>query len=199
MFGLRFWCAVAVSVAIHGVIAWVFVWRNPFHTASAKSLASSPPIVFRVVRSLEYRTATPATNKTAQTDVNPIHPVHASQPQSTAIPDLAQAISHPAKSASDATEGYFGIDDVDQPAEPVGEWAINPEVWPLGTTTRLQFRVWISAAGVIDRWEIVGDFSEDETAMRSLQQLNQTIINPALIDGVPVPSYRFLEIVIDRE
>lgn len=81
----------------------------------------------------------------------------------------------------------------------MGEWVINAQGWQLGTTTRLTFWVWISADGVIDRWEIVGDLADDNITMRSLQQLTETIMNPALIDGVPVPSYRFLELVIERK
>ncbi|MEO8122386.1 MAG: hypothetical protein ABI606_24070 [Rhodoferax sp.] len=140
-----------------------------------------------------------STNQLASPGYNPEIQTPADISNASLIAKPSQSTLLRGKNQSAEVTGYLGIDDVDQPAMPVGEWVIDPQAWPLGRSSRLTFQVWISATGVIDHWELIGDLAGDTTAMRGLQQLSETIVNPALLNGLPVASFRLLEVVINRE
>lgn len=94
---------------------------------------------------------------------------------------------------------YLRVDEVDQPAMPVGEWVINTQAWPPHTTTRVIVKVWISAKGQIDKWELVDASASDPFALEGFKSIKETILNPAWLNGVPVASFRLLEMDIERD
>ncbi|APW39037.1 hypothetical protein RD110_18985 [Rhodoferax koreense] len=114
------------------------------------------------------------------------------KPQSAYIkPDKPSAVPEPI--------GYLPFDAVDQPAEPLGDWMIDTEVLPRGKSLRVVLKLWISATGVIDHWALSGVQDDDETlARRALARLPETLIQPAFLNHLPVPSVRQLEIVLTR-
>lgn len=95
--------------------------------------------------------------------------------------------------------GYLPFDQVDQAAEPVGDWAIDTDMLPRGVTLRVVLQLWISAAGAIDRWELVGDADSTTRARRALSDLARTPMQPAFRNQAPVASYRQLEIILQRD
>lgn len=94
---------------------------------------------------------------------------------------------------------YLQVDEVDQPAMPVGEWVINTQAWPPHTATRVIVKIWISAKGHIDDWELVGPSADDPFVLEGFKAIKETILNPAWLNGVPVASFRLLEIDIERD
>jgi hypothetical protein len=95
--------------------------------------------------------------------------------------------------------GYLAIDAVDQAAVPQGDWAIDSDILPRGYTLRLVLKLWISAGGTIDHWEITDDGGNPALAAQALSTLDRTPIQPAQLHHIPVPSYRQLEVVLTRE
>nr|WP_315186852.1 hypothetical protein [uncultured Albidiferax sp.] len=102
--------------------------------------------------------------------------------------------------ASPSLPGYLPIEAVDQPATPLGDWEINPDELPRDTTLRVQIQFWISAQGTIDQWDLL-DASLADTGLvnKALSNLQQTRLQPALLNHVAVPSVRRLELVVSRE
>ena len=128
---------------------------------------------------------------------NPVSPHQPLQPGPTpsAAPESASAPSPTSPSQS----GYLPIDAVDQPAEPLGDWAINASAIAPDQHVRLVLRLWISASGSIDKWELADDAGQPELAQKILMSLDQTPLQPALLQQMPVPSFRQLEMLITRE
>lgn len=95
---------------------------------------------------------------------------------------------------------YFDITEVDAPAMPVPDWALDPEMLTARSVRILRADVWINAHGKPDRCVI----SSMEPSVPSLEvviarQLCKTSLTPALRRGVPVASMRHLEIVVASE
>jgi hypothetical protein len=82
---------------------------------------------------------------------------------------------------------------------PLGDWVIDTDVLPRSYTLRLVLQLWISANGTIDHWDLVGDTANPVLAAKALAHLDQTPLQPALLNQLAVPSLRQLEIVVTRE
>lgn len=126
----------------------------------------------------------------------PPHPV---KPLPTPPPAALEMPNVPGTSKAPAATGYLPIDSVDQPAMPLGDWVIDTDVLPRGYTLRLILQLWISAGGTIDHWDLVGGTANPMLAGKALAHLDQTPIQPALLNQVAVPSLRQLEVVVTRE
>jgi hypothetical protein len=101
---------------------------------------------------------------------------------------------------SPSPSGYLPIEDVDQPATPLGDWDINPDLLPRNTTLQVQLQLWISAQGTIDQWDLLdASLPDAELVNNILSNLQHTPLQPALLNHVAVPSMRRLEIAITRE
>ncbi|SDO34093.1 hypothetical protein SAMN05216303_1011174 [Rhodoferax sp. OV413] len=97
-------------------------------------------------------------------------------------------------------EGYLPIEKVDQPATPLGDWEIDPEMLPRNTTLRVAIQLWISAQGTIDYWDLLDtSISDPDLVQKALATIEQTRLQPALLNHTAVPSVRRLELVISRE
>jgi hypothetical protein len=94
---------------------------------------------------------------------------------------------------------YLTIEEVSRAAEPVGEWMLNTEAWAPGTHVTAQFEIWISHLGVIEKWNLIGDSADDGAISKAFDTIWYTVMNPAMVNGTPMPSYRQLEIDIYRE
>ena len=92
---------------------------------------------------------------------------------------------------------FLGIDEVDVPAKPVGEWVIDFSKWSPGRSQPIIIEMWISATGKLEHWELVSDTQNREIAAMSLRQLDETPINPAILNGKRVASYRRIEIILN--
>lgn len=106
-----------------------------------------------------------------------------------------QASSQSAASSPDFD--HYEDYQVDTPAMPVGEWVINPEPLPFGRTSTIPVKVWVSAQGAIERWQVLGKNAPPQ-AETVLKDLNRTVLNPARIGDQPVASIRYIELIIER-
>lgn len=121
------------------------------------------------------------------------------KPLPTMLPVAPEIADIPVTPEAPVATGYLPIDAVDQPAMPLGDWVIDTDVLPRGFTLRLVLQLWISAGGTIDHWDLVGNTANPVLAGKALAHLDQTPIQPALLNQVAVPSLRQLEVVVTRE
>jgi hypothetical protein len=168
---------LAASLLLHAAMAHLAV-RLLAPTYGERAQIASKQIFMRFVAP-----PLPATNNTQTLE-----------PQS----DVRETINSPTMQANPPA-GYLASHEVDQPAQPVGEWVINTNLWPLGRKSVVTVQVWISAAGRVERWELIGDSRNDSIASESLAHLDETILNAARWRGKLVPSIQRLELLIDRE
>lgn len=123
-----------------------------------------------------------------QSDHNTPNPISVATPAEQSIP------------TAPSIEGYLPIEKVDQPATPLGDWEIDPEMLPRNTTLRVAIQLWISAQGTIDHWDLLDtSISDPDLVQKALSTIEQTRLQPALLNHTEVPSVRRLELVISRE
>lgn len=197
----RITTAIAGSLALHGILGWWFYayfakYQVPsqralrhhilhFEMAPTHTSVKKEPSVLEPVE----------INSDQPTPADPVKR-HSSDPPSIQLPNAKQAqveVTHAVNNK------FLSIDEVDTPAMPVGEWVIDFSELPSGHISGLVIEMWISAAGKLEHWELVGDLANREIIKRSLRQLANTPINPALLNGRSVASFRRIEILIDIE
>ena len=93
---------------------------------------------------------------------------------------------------------YWENSEVDVAAQPVGEWEINPNTLPLASVTVVELKLWISANGVIEAWELLGERANQRAVLDCLQPISGTAVNPAKRHGQPVASVKLIELRIER-
>lgn len=206
-----FW-AFAVSAILHGVLlSWLWAEHptRPFQTgvvyAHGISLAApAPPLTAQRAEAVArpaHRLATPAQPSSTR-KLEAVLPAHTLTPMPEPVaapePDGLSPTSTPPNDPVAETVtpsiGYLGPDEVDSPAEPVGDWVIDGRSIAPGQPLQWNIRVWISANGNVDGWELIGHSADDPIAQQALRELNLTVLNPARLDGKAVPSYRNLEL-----
>lgn len=79
----------------------------------------------------------------------------------------------------------------------MGEWAIHAEVIPFGNSLRITAKLWISAEGTIERWELLND-DPNALASKVVKDINKTIMNGAQIGNHRVASIKYVEFVIEH-
>ena len=183
------------SVALH-LLALVVVSPptpekqiSPHHSQSVVHARLIPVQDAGIANTAPVPNPNPVTPLPPAAAVPPPEPLPAEDPPET-----------PATPASPSLPGYLPIEAVDQPATPLGDWEINPDELPRDSTLRLQIQLWISAQGSIDQWDLL-DGSQADTALvyKALSNLQNTRLQPALLNHVAVPSVRRVELVISRE
>ncbi len=108
--------------------------------------------------------------------------------------------SSPPLPTSTTPSGYLPIEDVDQPATPLGDWDIDPDLLPRNTSLQVKLQLWISAQGTIDQWDLLeASLTDAGLVDKILSNLQHTRLQPALLNHVAVPSVRRLELSISRE
>lgn len=182
-------------MAFH-LLVLVSLWRySPPHQVSPHSKAS-------VIQAQLI----PDTN----TQPSPAAPTELTQPNSPSLPapqgpyvvTTEQNLKYPlsATTSNLSPAGYLPIEAVDQPATPLGDWEINPDMLPRNTTLRVNVQLWISAQGTINQWDLLDESMANVGLVReALHNLQQTRLQPALLNHIAVPSVRRLELVISRE
>lgn len=186
------WSAALATLALHAGLLWIFLERPPTRTAGAD------------VAVVEAFLLPPPSNEVTSPDLptdqrpNPVSTTTpAFQPQHTASKPARGQLDH--GQAGPERFGYLSFDEVDQAAEPLGDWVIDTDMLPRGMTLRIVLQVWISAAGGIDRWELVGDTDSTAIARRALVDLSRTPMQAAFLKQQPVASFRRLEILLQRD
>lgn len=89
---------------------------------------------------------------------------------------------------------YFTQAEVTTPASPVGEWVIDWSVWPNEETRSIKFKLWVNDRGLIIDWALFDDQLNQDLIESALAIINQTPMNPAILNGSPVPSVQNIEL-----
>ena len=189
----RIWWAIGLTFALHAAVAWFF-WPRVSRQMVAERIVFVDAVLLP----------------------EPVFPTaHASGPNAVTVPQPTALAPTPAASsapvetkpghpeisipASSAPIAYLPFDAVDTPATPVGDWLIDADALPRYTELRLVLQLWISATGVLDRWEVTDQTIATELTDRILADLDKTPIQPATLNNVAVPSVRQLEVVLSRQ
>lgn len=193
----RNWWAFGLALCLHGALAW-FVWPSPpLRPATAQSVVITafllpPPPESPPPPSLALGDAAPLA---APAPLRPTPPV----PRRAEIPPQPSIAAADLPKASPEPAGYLASDEVDQPAAPIGDWVIDADILPRGTALHLVIRLWVSATGRLDRWELEGSPENEALARRALENLDRTAIRPALLNHIAVPNLQRIEVVVSRE
>lgn len=140
---------------------------------------------------------TPVTSTLIQNKFSPITP-HASIAAPVEL-EVSSVTANIQPIDAEVTRAYFySTPDVTVNATPVGEWIVNPVAWPVGQVNFLKIQLWISADGIVDRWELIAPGIQNEQIAEGLAFLSQTILNAAQINSVRVASTQIIELTIDR-
>lgn len=95
---------------------------------------------------------------------------------------------------------YFDVSEVDTPAAPTPDWALDPMLLTRNAIQSLKVEVLVSETGRAERCTVLS-MQPARPALRSLiaKQLCETHLTPAMRSGVAVPSVRHVEILISEE
>jgi hypothetical protein len=181
------WAALG-SIALH-ISVLALLWP---HTPLQQVSTQGTLIEVRLLTAPTV-TVTPASN------ARPLPPPLKASRHHTIATSSPVAPQEEAPTTAPNLAGYLPIDAVDEPAVPLGDWAIDTDVLPRGYTLRMVLQLWISATGTMDQWTLVDDGGNAELAYKALATLSQTPIRPAQLHLTAVPSYRQLEVVLTRE
>lgn len=186
------WCAALVTLAVHVGLIWIFIERPPARPASADAVIVAATLIESSAPSLAANAMEQVAPPT-KAEANLV----ASMPQ-PATSDAARGILEHGPTSKERF-GYLPYDEVDQAAVPIGDWVIDTDRLPRGATVSVVLQIWISASGVIDRWELVGDTDNEILARRALSDLARTPMQPAFRNQIAVANYRRLQIVLQRD
>ena len=192
-----FW-ALAGSVGLHALIAYSFWPRTPLRPARSLTTVVHAQLLLPP----DLAASTPAPSMPPPAPTAAVAASLAQAPADTPSPVQPHAAEPPVNPTSlppADQEGYLSIDEVDEPASPIGDWRIDTEVLPHGYTLRLVILVWISATGNVDKWELDSQSGNKAYALKALVDLDRTTLRPAMRNNIAVPSYRRLEIVISHD
>lgn len=93
---------------------------------------------------------------------------------------------------------YRTSQEVDTRAAPVMDWMINRESAPGKGFATVILTVWVSAAGVIDHFQIESQEPAGDWTSAALYSLQTTLMEPATLGGEPVASTMTVEISLDN-
>ncbi|WNO03420.1 hypothetical protein [Rhodoferax mekongensis] len=89
---------------------------------------------------------------------------------------------------------FFSLIEVDTPATPVGEWVIDWTSWPSSESQTISFTLWIDEKGKIVEWKLLGTTSNLSQIEKAMAVIIETPMNPAFLNGLPVPSVQTIEL-----
>lgn len=188
--------ALAGSIGLHALTAYSLWPQTPLRPAHPNTLLVHAQIL-PVHENIGTAVQPPPISKSPPIPLHPVTPVSAGD--SHLPPHMAEIAVEPEPVPLVEQGGYFPINEVDEPATPLGDWLVDTEVLPHGYTLRLVVLVWISASGNIDKWELDSLSGNKAYALKALTDLDRTSVNPAMRNNIAVPSYRRLEMVITHE
>ena len=194
--------ALAAALALHGAVLWLL---RPSHYTVAPAVRPSPWRVHVHTREVPAPAAEPVAQPVATPDLRPPRPPlerpaaaplpapQARQPASPVpvAPTLPQA--EPAPSTVSTTL-WLDANLADQAPTPVdNEWRLTEMPWPPAYPA-VEVRVWITAAGRIERFEPQGDAANDPAMQQLFAPFAETPMRPAYFGSVPVPSVMRIQI-----
>ena len=181
---------------MHGVLGWWYSGFFPKYGEPTQRKVTSRVLRFDVVRFDSKATEEPALRQPAAIGRDGPATVKRDSADPPSIQPRNATLA-PVELNPNVVNKFLSIDEVDTPAMPVGDWVIDFSELPPGHTSSLVIEMWISAEGKLEHWELIGDLADRDVAERSLKHLTNTPINPALLNGQTVSSFRRIEIMID--
>jgi len=132
---------------------------------------------------------------------NPVR--NSSDPATKLSSDVNNSPLNQTRIVSDADPGWNPVNyrtsqEVDTRAAPVMDWMINRESAPRKSFATVIVTVWVSAAGVIDHFQIESQEPEGDWTSAALSSLQATLMEPATLGGEPVASTMTVEISLDN-
>lgn len=94
---------------------------------------------------------------------------------------------------------YRSSPELDTRAAPTIDWIVNHQTQPKEGISVLVVTVWISASGVIDHFQLEQQHPSGDWAMSVLASFQNTVMEPATVAGIPVPSTMTIEITLNNE
>ncbi|MEY2842983.1 MAG: hypothetical protein RI920_1020 [Pseudomonadota bacterium] len=100
-------------------------------------------------------------------------------------------------------ESYVPAEDLDEPPQLVGEWVLNEAAVPKPATkdhpnrVRVVVRMWVSAEGHVDIYQILDADPVVPWLEALLKDLDKSTLKPAVRDGQPVGSSWMVEMDVD--
>ncbi len=194
--------ALAAALALHGAVLWLL---RPSHYTVAPAVRPSPWRVHVHTREVPAPAAEPVAQPVATPDLRPPRPPlerpaaaplpapQARQPASPVpvAPTLPQA--EPAPSTVSTTL-WLDANLADQAPTPVdNEWRLTEMPWPPAYPA-VEVRVWITADGRIERFELQDDAANDPAMQQLFAPFAETPMRPAYFGSVPVPSVMRIQI-----
>ncbi len=89
---------------------------------------------------------------------------------------------------------FFSDIEVDTPATPVGEWVIDWTSWPSSESQTISFTLWIDEKGKIVEWKLLRTTTNLSQIENAMVAIVETPMNPAVLNGLPVPSVKTIEL-----
>jgi hypothetical protein len=90
--------------------------------------------------------------------------------------------------------GWLDATEVDESPAPIdNEWVLASRPWPRAYRSII-VRLWISAEGRIERYEVEGDAADDPAVQALFAPITQTPMRPARIGRRTVPSTMRIEL-----
>lgn len=176
-----------ISCILH---AWLLAYR--FSSPVAMAAANPAPQTMRIQIKQSTQSglleSTPA-NKTA-----PVATAEKSAPDTIANSE-PQAQQSP--EVTDTTLLYFDALQFTQAPYVVGDWELDITQWPQGMSKQFSLRVYLSAHGSIDSWELLSE--SDPYVEQALATVRRTLFNPAYKEQLAVPSVVNYEITLTKE
>lgn len=128
------------------------------------------------------------------------HSMPVSIPPTTEAAEPASTLLWPVSTTAAATEPtghFYSSAEVERPAEPNSDWNLDPAALDLNGITSLVFDIFIGRDGEVIACTIL-DPAElaPETRLALEQRLRQSVAQPALRGGLPVPSVRRIEVSV---
>ncbi len=89
---------------------------------------------------------------------------------------------------------FFSDFEVETPATPVGEWVIDWTSWPTSKSQTISFILWIDEKGKIVEWKLLRTTTNLSQIENAMAAIIETPMNPAVLNGLPVPSVQTIEL-----
>ena len=176
--------ACAGALAIHVAAGVVFGWPQWGGTGVAATTQHAITVRYLAEASSSSSTATQAAN--------------AETPSATAPAESPSAAQE--ASGAGLPRRYFDVTEVDQPAMPTPDWALDPALLVRNAVHSLKVEVLVSETGRPERCTVLSMEPAKPALQAAIQrQLCTTRLTPAIRHGVAVPSVRHVEIVLSQE
>lgn len=189
--------ALAAALALHLAVFVALQWRARQTVVAPARQALQATV--RVLSAPPAPTAAPALVQpvpAAPTAARPMSPPTSPRALPASAPPAAAPPAAPIRDAEPGPDAPQWLDANQADSAPVpldNRWLLAAQPWP-AAFPRVRVRMWISAAGRIERVEIEGEAADDPAVRALFAPIADTSMRPAMVGAVPVPSVMRVEL-----